>query len=230
MRSAVLGTPRREQHSCSGMFSRIYDFYIERESLAQLIGRSMWGVDLAPMYTSMRAIGQLADGATILDVPCGGGVAFRGLRTGQDVRYIAVDLSADMLGRARSRAEALALEQVEIVAADMRALPFPNAIADLCLSYNGLHAAVDPAETIAEIIRCLKPGCELVGSMFLLDGGRRQQVLIRHGRRWGEFGRCGTAAELRGWLAVAGITDVTIEPERGLAVFRGRKDDGKLVD
>jgi ubiquinone/menaquinone biosynthesis C-methylase UbiE len=211
---------------CGGTFGAIYDFYIEREWLARLVGRTIWGIDISPMYASMSAIGRLADGATILDIPCGGGVALRGLRVDQRVRYIAVDLSDDMLGRARRRAGARALNQIETVSADMRALPFSDAIADLCLSYSGLHAVADPEETVAEIVRCLKPGGELVGSMFLLEGTRRQQFLIERGQRRGQFGRCGTSADLRRWLTKAGIADPTVEPECGFVVFRGHKNPG----
>ena len=45
-------------------------------------------------------LAEAPDGTVILDVPCGGGVAFRGLRPGQRVRYVAADLSPVMLGRA----------------------------------------------------------------------------------------------------------------------------------
>jgi SAM-dependent methyltransferase len=151
---------------CGGSFGAVYDFYIEREPLARLVGRTVWGIDVSAMYASMAAIGRLADGATVLDVPCGGGVAFRALRADQRVRYIAVDLSQEMLVRAQRRARTRSLDQVETVKADMCALPFPDAIADLCLSYSGLHAVPEPEAAVAELARCLKPGGELVGSMF----------------------------------------------------------------
>ncbi len=209
---------------CGGTFGAVYDFYIEREPLARLVGRTVWGIDVSAMYASMAAITQLPEGATVIDVPCGGGVAFRALRADQQVRYIAVDLSEEMLGRARRRAAGRRLSQVETVAADMLALPFADATADLCLSYNGLHAVPDPEAAVAEIARCLKPGGELVGSMFLLDGSLRQRFLIGRGQQRGEFGACGTSADLRGWLGRAGITEATVEPERGFVVFRGRKN------
>jgi SAM-dependent methyltransferase len=111
--------------SLCGAFGAVYDFYIEREPLARLVGRTVWGIDVSAMYASMAAITQLPEGATVIDVPCGGGVAFRALRADQQVRYIAVDLSEEMLGRARRRAVGRRLSQVETVAADMLALPWP---------------------------------------------------------------------------------------------------------
>lgn len=210
---------------CAGPFGAFYDFYIERAWLAQAIGRTVWGIDLQPLYASMAAIAELPDGATVIDAPCGGGVALRALRPGQRVRWVAVDIDAAMLARCarRARERGLDADALELVEADMRALPLADASADLCLTYSGLHMVAEPAAAVAEIARCLKPGGELIGSAFVAEGSRRQRLLLGHGERTGQNGRLGTTAELRGWLRDAGIEDVTIGPERGFAVFRGRR-------
>jgi SAM-dependent methyltransferase len=211
---------------CAGPFGAFYDFYIERPWLARAIGRTVWGVDLAPLYASMDAIGRLPDGATIVDAPCGGGVALRGLRPGQHVRWVAVDIDAAMLDRFARRVRERSLGErlaVELVEADMRALPLADGSADLCLSYSGLHMVSDPAAAVAEIVRCLKPGGQLIGSTFLADGARRQRLLLGHGERSGGNGALGTRDELHGWLSTAGLHDVAVAPERGFAVFSGRR-------
>jgi len=210
---------------CAGPFGAFYDFYIERPWLSQVIGRTVWGIDVAPLYRSMEAIGRLSDGATVLDVPCGGGVALRALRPGQRVRWIAVDVERAMLERfgRRARERGLADGAVELVEADMRALPLPDASADLCLAYSGLHMVTEPASAVAELARCMKPGAELVGSTFLADGAWRQRKLLGHGEDTGVNGTLCTSAELRGWLVGAGLADVEIDRDRGFTVFRGRR-------
>jgi SAM-dependent methyltransferase len=209
---------------CAGPFGALYHFYIERPRLAQAIGRAVWGVDLAPLYASMAAIGRLPDGATVLDVPCGGGVALRALRPGQRVRWIAVDIDETMLERFAQRArERSPGAEVELVRADMRELPIEDASADLCLAYSGLHMVADPQAAIAEIVRCLKPDSELIGSTFLAEGSRRQRRLLQHGQSSGINGVCPPSEDLRGWLVEAGIAAPTIEPDRGFAVFAGRR-------
>ncbi len=70
----------------------------------RLIGHAIWGIDAAVLYASMGPIRQVGHGATIIDVPCGGGVALRALSAEQDVRYIAGDLCPKMLKRAERRA------------------------------------------------------------------------------------------------------------------------------
>jgi SAM-dependent methyltransferase len=102
---------------CAGPFGAFYDFYIERPRLTQAIGRVAWGIDSSVLYESMEPIRRAAPGATIVDVPCGGGVAFRALRPDQGVRYIAADLSPEMLARAERRARRRGLAQVEFVIA-----------------------------------------------------------------------------------------------------------------
>jgi SAM-dependent methyltransferase len=91
---------------CAGPFGAFYDFYIERAWLMRWIGRAVWGIDASVLYASMEPISRVPGGATILDVPCGGGVAFRNLRPDQDVNYVAGDLSEKMLTRAQRRARA----------------------------------------------------------------------------------------------------------------------------
>lgn len=159
----------------------------------------------------------------MLDVPCGGGLALRGLRPGQRVRWIGVDLSEAMLGRFGTRVAARGLDGAQALHADMCALPLPDAVADLCLGYSGLHMVPDPAMAVRELARCLKPGGKLVGTTFLGDGTRRQRALFELGRRRGLNGPGLRACELRDWLTDAGIADADVTPERGFAVFRGRK-------
>src|SRR5262249_1470768 len=67
----------------AGPVGAVYDYYIERPRLARVVLGAMWGVDPRPFYASLGQIGQMPDGVTVLDVPCGGGIALRGLRPGQ---------------------------------------------------------------------------------------------------------------------------------------------------
>jgi SAM-dependent methyltransferase len=211
---------------CAGPFGAAYDFYIERERISYPLGRLIWGIDTRPFYASFDAIGAVPAGGTILDVPCGGGVALRALQPDQDVRYVAADLDERMLARTRRRATARELPQVETVAADMCALPFENSIADLCLSYSGLHCVPDPERALHEVVRCLKPGGRLVGTTFLSGGTRRQRFLFEIGRRQGHPMPTFGAEALRGWLADAGIDDASVAGERGFVLFAGRKRGG----
>jgi ubiquinone/menaquinone biosynthesis C-methylase UbiE len=110
-----------------------------------------------------------------------------------------------------------------VVSADMCALPFGDASADLVLSYSGLHCVHDPERAVQEAVRCLEPGGQLVGTTFLASGTRRKRLLFEIGRRRGHPMPTFDAAELRGWLTAAGIPDPVIGAESGFVTFSGRK-------
>jgi SAM-dependent methyltransferase len=207
---------RTVDNACAGPFGAFYDFWIERERVARLVGGTLWGIDVRPMYADMqRLVGDAADGAVLLDVPCGGGVAFRHLRADQEVRYIAVDLDDDMLDRARSRRR----PQVEVIRADMRSLPLDDGSVDIALSYSGLHMIPDPQRAVAELGRVVRPGGQLGGSSFVVPGTRRQRVVFGLGARTGHAAPSIGERELREWLAHAGFAEIRYEARSGFAVF-----------
>lgn len=208
---------------CAGPFGVLYDAYIEREWVARPIGKLIWGIDTRPFYTSFEAVRDVEAGGTILDVPCGGGVTLRSLEPDSDVGYVAADLCDRMLARTRRRAAERGLRQVQTVAGDMCELPFEDEMANLCLSYSGLHCVTDPERAVQEIARCLKPGGRLVGTTFLSGGTRRQRFLFELGRRRDHPMPSFGADELRRWLADASIDEPQVSAERGFVVFSGYK-------
>lgn len=208
---------------CAGPFGAFYDAYIERERVSRVVGRLIWGIDTAPLYASFSAVGETPTGGTIVDVPCGGGVALRALRADQDVRYVAADLDDRMRARARRRAASRGLGQVEVVPADMCDLPFEDAAVDLVLSYSGLHCVADPERAVREAVRCLVPGGRLMGATFVSGGTRRQRLLFGLGRRLGNAMPAFGEDELRAWLLAAGIDGPRLDSHHGFALFEGRR-------
>lgn len=185
-------------------FGAAYSAYMEHPRLCRLIARAVWGGDSRPYYDSMDAVDTVPEGGTIVDCPCGAGPAFRALRPGQPVRYVAADLSSAMLRRARRRAAARGLGAIEFLQADAADLPLPSESADLFLSFWGLHCYADPRAALAEASRVLRPGGRLVGASFVRgEDTLRQRLLVRPDT--GGFGRLGTEDEIRGWMGGAGL-------------------------
>jgi ubiquinone/menaquinone biosynthesis C-methylase UbiE len=197
----------------------VYDFIVERERLARLLGRLAWGGDVRRLYASMRTIGEMADGSSILDVPCGGGVAFRALRPEQRVRYVAADISPGMLRRARRVAERRGLRQIEFLEVDVESLPFEGGTFDLCVCFNSLHCFDDPEPSLKEIARCLRPAGRLVGDAAVRGAGARFDRLIDLYRRAGVFGPGATVADLERWLVSSGLRHVSLEQSGAIAYF-----------
>jgi ubiquinone/menaquinone biosynthesis C-methylase UbiE len=198
----------------------VYDYIVDHSS----VGRVLWKVgmnsDITKLYAAADEIGTLPDGAALLDIPCGGGVALRGVRPGQDLRYVAADISPDMLERTREEAERRGVT-VELEQADVGALPFEDQTFDMVVAFTSLHCFPDPAQAVREFRRVLKPGGVLSGSAFLTDSGLLLKPMILIGRQAGLLGPSGTTNQLRTWLANAGFAAVALERSGGITYFRG---------
>lgn len=199
-------------------FGAAYSAYMERPRLSRSIGRIVWGGDSKRYYESMGTVAEVPAAGTIVDCPCGAGPVLRALPPKAEVRYLAVDLSPAMLRRAGRRASERGLSQVKLIEASATELPLPSASADLFLSYWGLHCFDDPAAALAEAARVLEPGGRLVGSCFVRGrDSLRQRLLVRPGV--GDFGRVGTQAEVKAWLAAAGFELSTAERSGPMLFF-----------
>lgn len=194
-----------------------YSAYMERPRLSRPVGRAVWGGDSKLYYESMRAISAVPDGGTVVDCPCGAGPALRALPAGKPIRYVGADLSPSMLRRARKRADARGLDDVELIEADATELSLPPACADLFLSFWGLHCFADPRAALLEAARLLEPDGRLVGAALVRGrDSLRQRLLIRP--HVGDFGRVGTQTEIEAWLDEAGF-DLSAASRSGPMLF-----------
>jgi SAM-dependent methyltransferase len=202
----------------------VYDFFVERENLARVAGRLAFGTDARLLYSAIGSVGDLPEGSAVLDIPTGGGVAIRGLRRGQGIRYVAVDIAPGMLARAeRVARERGVAEQVEVREADVERLPFDDGEFDLVLSFAGLHCFPDPRAAVLEIGRVVRPGGRFTGSAFLTGTGLRYVPALLGGRVTGVMGPSGSRDELEGWLREAGFRDVGIEVSGPIGYFTAAK-------
>lgn len=201
----------------------VYDSVVERRRIARVGGRLLWGTDTRLLFAAIDRLGEIPDGSDVLDLPCGGGLALRGLRPGQSIRYVAADISPFMLERARGRADKLGLEWVEFAEADALELPFASGEFDLCVSFNGLHCLPEQAPALGEMGRVLRPGGELRGTCVVAGAGGRQDRAIAGMKRISAFGEVSSALELTGLLGQAGFTGVEVEADGALAHFSARR-------
>lgn len=206
------------------LWGSVYDWSVEHPQAGGLLWRAGIGSDLRRLYAAVAEIGRQPAGSAVLDVPCGGGVALRGLRPGQGIRYVAADISAGMLARTMAVATRRHVAaQVERVLADVGRLPFHDGEFDLVASFTGLHCFPDPRRAVLEMGRVLHPGGALTGSSLLNDTGRRYAPVRRVGRFAGLLGPGATATELRQWLADAELEEVTITLSGAVGYFRAVK-------
>lgn len=202
----------------------MYDWTVEHPRVGGAIWRAGLGSDLGELHRATAEIGRQPAGASVLDIPCGGGVALRGLRPGQGVRYVAADISPAMLDRTAEAARERNVEdQVELVKADVHDLQFADGEFDLVVSFTGLHCFPRPRDAVNEMARVTRLGGTLVGSALLRTRSLRAVPITAVGRMLDLLGPGVTAAELPQWLESAGLTDVRITHSGPMAYFRARR-------
>lgn len=210
------------------LWAKFYPLMVEHPAIGKPLWRLGLGSDISRLYAAAREIADLPDGARVLDVPVGGGVALRGLRPGGSVDYLAADISPTMLSRAMAVARKRGVEdQVTTAIADVGALPFEDESFDLVVSLTGLHVFPDPQLAIREMVRVLKPGAAITGSsLFTADFSgleRRYQLVHAAGRRAHVLGPMCSADDARRWLEEAGASAVHLEMSGAMGYFRAIK-------
>ncbi len=100
-------------------------------------------------------------GGRILEVGVGTGLSLSGYAPGN--RITGIDISGDMLAKARRRVAAQGLRQVERLAVmDAESLDFPDAAFDVVVAQYVVTAVPDPERALDEFARVVRPGGEIV--------------------------------------------------------------------
>jgi ubiquinone/menaquinone biosynthesis C-methylase UbiE len=210
------------------VIAAMYDAGVKHDRVATVGAWAMWGADMRRMFADVERLADAPAGASVLDIPCGGGFAFRGLRRGQAVHYVAADISPYMLGQARREAGRRGVQDaIEFVEADVTALQFADNSFDLCVTYNGLHCLPDPRAALGELTRVLRPGGTLRGTSCVTGRGPRTDALIAIARRAGVFGNTPHTGEIETWLREFGLDVVSLKRNGAIEFFEARSPAGE---
>jgi SAM-dependent methyltransferase len=93
----------------------------------------------------------------VLDVGCGPGILTVALAPLVD-EVVALDLTPEMIARARKRSEELGLTNVRFEVGRAEELPFANGYFDVVVTRLMLHHLLSPARAVEEMARVLKTG------------------------------------------------------------------------
>jgi arsenite methyltransferase len=106
------------------------------------------------------SLGPLAPGERVLDLGCGAGtdslVATQ--MVAPEGRVVGIDMTPEMLAKARSAAEELGVDNVEFLESDAERLPFPDESFDVVISNGVIDLIPDKDAVFSELFRVLEPG------------------------------------------------------------------------
>ena len=108
---------------------------------------------------TQRLVEALGDdaGGVVLDVACGPGIVSAALAR-QAREVVALDITPEMLTKARARCAAAGLHNVTFREGSATELPFPDAAFDAVVTRLSLHHFRAPVRALAEMHRVVRPG------------------------------------------------------------------------
>jgi SAM-dependent methyltransferase len=164
---------------------------------------------------------RLAPGETVLDLGSGAGFdAFLAAReVGAAGRVIGVDMTPEMLERARRNAEAVGAANTEFRAGRIEALPVEDASVDVVISNCVINLVPDKAAVYREIARVLKPGGRLVVSDIVLDAPLPPLVADDVAALTGCVAGAALREDYLGMISAAGLVDVEVLKDGGFGAM-----------
>jgi ubiquinone/menaquinone biosynthesis C-methylase UbiE len=178
---------------------------------------------------------KLHAGARVLDVGCGTGASAlpAAQAVGKNGSVVGVDLASRLLDRARAKALAAGLDNVEFRLADMTSLNYPTESFDAVVSVFSIFFVPDMEGLVHELWRMVRPGgklavtswgprfCEPVYARWLIALGKERPDLVNAFNPWD---RITDVVSVRKLLQDGGVKDAEVVPEDGVQALRSADD------
>src|SRR5580692_7573409 len=171
------------------------------------------GANLGLGCGNPQAIAALKSGEVVVDLGSGAGFdcLLAARQVGATGRVIGVDMTHEMLKKARDNAARVGATNVEFRLGEIEHLPIADNTADVIISNCVINLVPDQAQVFREAFRVLKPGgriavSDVVNTAPLSDKLRADPALL-----CGCIGGAVPAAQIGAWLAEAGFIEVRVE-------------------
>ncbi len=173
------------------------------------------GADMGLGCGNPRAIASLREGETVVDLGSGGGFDcfLAAPEVGATGRVIGIDMTPDMISKARGNAAKGNYQTVEFRLGEIEHMPVADNTADVIISNCVINLSPDKASVFREAFRILKPSgrlaiSDVVATAVLPEEMRNDRKLLS-----GCMAGAMEIDELKNIITAAGFTQVRIEPK-----------------
>lgn len=214
--------------SCCGSNASSCCGNVPATELAKRIGYSEWDLSGLPDGANMglscgnpTALASLRSGETVLDLGCGAGfdVFIAGRKVGSTGRVIGVDMTPEMIARARSNAlryrESTGLDNVEFRLGEIEHLPVADASVDVVISNCVINLSPDKQQVWREIARVLKPGGRVAVTDLALLQSLPESIAGNVAALIGCIAGAVLVDETKRMMSEAGFVDIVLTPHSG---------------
>lgn len=173
------------------------------------------GSDLGLGCGNPQAIAALQPGETVLDLGSGAGFdCFLAARqVGETGHVIGVDMTAEMVTKAREYARKEVYSNVEFRLGEIEHLPVADASVDIIISNCVINLSPDKCRVFREAFRVLRPGGRLAISDIVATAPLPEEVRNDLSLYAGCMAGAGIIAEIEAMLRETGFNNIRIQPK-----------------
>lgn len=195
---------------------------VTSEQLSALMGYSKQDLASVPEGANMGlgcgnpvALASLQPGETVVDLGSGGGFDcfLAAKQVGDTGRVIGVDMTPDMLSKARANAAKIQAENVEFRLGEIEHLPVADNTADIIMSNCVINLSPDKPSVYREAYRILKPGGRLAISDVVALAPLPEEIRQNLALVSACVGGAATIDDTRNMLDLAGFENIKITPK-----------------
>lgn len=173
------------------------------------------GANLGLGCGNPQAIAAMRPGEVVLDL--GSGAGFDCFLASQQVgptgRVIGIDMTHEMLAKARANAVKIGAFNVEFRLGELEHLPVADNTADVVISNCVINLVPDKAQVFREAFRALKPGGRVAISDVVNTTPLSAELQADPALLCGCVAGAAPAGQLSEWLGAAGFIDIRITPK-----------------